>query len=112
MTYFFNLHRVGWKRTRLVRIDLPQPPSAAVFWQFVAALLAWAYIMLSITSADMHGTMADELVRARVKATEYELDVICLLKPECSLRSWGDDGNYHSVTTRRGEIAHLEEKPR
>jgi len=111
MTYYFNLHRVGWKSTRMIRINIPDMPSAVAFWQFVAALLALGYFMLSVSYADMRNIMADELVRARIKATEYELDVICLLRPECSLRSWGSDGQYHVVTVRRGEVEHYEVKP-
>lgn len=106
----FNLYRRGWKRTPMLRVTLPAAPRAVVLWQFVAALLLWAYVMLALAFADTRNTMADELVRARIKATEYELDVICLLRPECSLRSWGDDGQYHSVHVRKVEIEHLSEK--
>ena len=109
MTLFFNLHRLGWKRTPMLRVTLPAAPRAIVFWQLVAALLLWAYVMLALALTDTRNTMADELVRARIKATEYELDVICLLRPECALRSWGEDGQYHSVTIRGVEVIHTAE---
>ena len=111
MTLFFNLHRLGWRHTPLLRIQLPGLPSRVVFWRLVVALLLWACAMLSVAFIDTRNTMADELVRARMKATEYELDVICLLRPECSLRSWGEDGKYHSVHVVRSSITHIEEKP-
>lgn len=111
MTLFFNLHRLGWRHTPLLRIQLPALPKHVVFWRLAVVVLLWACATLSVAFVDTRNTMADELVRARVKATEYELDVICLLRPECSLRSWGEDGMYHSVNVRRSEITHLEIKP-
>lgn len=109
MTLFFNLHRLGWKRTPLLRLHILKPRDSTL--RLIAALLL-ALTIFSLESGHiaLRSAMADELVQARMKATEYELDVICLLRPECSLRSWGEDGRYHSVTVRRDYINHLEEK--
>lgn len=100
MTLFFNLYAIGWRRTRLLRVELPSLPRHVHFWQFFSALLLWAYGMLALAGVDLRNVMANELVEARREAAEWKADALCMMNGNCVLLFRDEGGKQHAVSVK------------